>query len=280
MNAMPSLTGSVGYIFTSCALDIKTSENARFKEMVEHFKVYDHPRRPEGKDEEWLAGERVDTRGTRLGSDIRTRTDRLEDYLLYGRFYIPTGRLDALYSTRLSPTLQAVVAAISDSPTASSTSILRQKGASNVMFNLQHDVGKWCTEYSYSAEDGMWGVKFLHNFGKLGLSTVEQAEDVKFEKGMKRIDEEEPVEGGLKGRLSAGAEFYFSLKERSAGGLSIGCFHCLYVDSFPSFNWNTVFDTPQCNSPVFPNHITVLTSQYGISNPSSFTASYDYNRSI
>jgi hypothetical protein len=26
------------------------------------------------------------------------------------------------------------------------------------------------------------------------------------------------VEGGLKGRVSAGAEFYFSAKEKSAGG--------------------------------------------------------------
>jgi hypothetical protein len=34
--------------------------------------------------------------------------------LLYGRFYLPTGRLDALYSTRLTPTIQALVAAISD----------------------------------------------------------------------------------------------------------------------------------------------------------------------
>lgn len=36
--------------------------------------------------------------------------------------------------------------------------------------------------------------------------------------GLKRVDEEDAVEGGLKGRVSAGAEFYFSAKERSAGG--------------------------------------------------------------
>jgi hypothetical protein len=36
------------------------------------------------------------------------------DYLLYSRFYVPTGRLDALYSTRLSSTLQALITAFSD----------------------------------------------------------------------------------------------------------------------------------------------------------------------
>lgn len=30
--------------------------------------------------------------------------------------------------------------------------------------------------------------------------------------------EEDAVDGGLKGRVSAGAEFYFSAKEKSAGG--------------------------------------------------------------
>jgi distribution and morphology protein 10 len=63
MNALPSLNGSVGYIFTSCELDIKSSKNVRFKDMVDRFKVYDQPLRPIPKPEEFLAGERVDTRG-------------------------------------------------------------------------------------------------------------------------------------------------------------------------------------------------------------------------
>lgn len=63
MNALPSLNGSIGYIFTSCELDVKGSGDVRFKDMIDRFRVYDQPRRPEGKEEEWLAGERVDTRG-------------------------------------------------------------------------------------------------------------------------------------------------------------------------------------------------------------------------
>ncbi|KIJ19909.1 hypothetical protein PAXINDRAFT_68204 [Paxillus involutus ATCC 200175] len=221
MNAMPSLNGSVGYIFTSCELNIKSSGDVRFKDMMERFKVHHQPRRPEGKGEEWLAGERVDTR----------------DYLLYGRLYLPTGRLDALYSTRLSPTVQALVAAISD-PRSSLTGERRARGdnVSNIMFSLQHDVGKWCSEYTWSAEDGMWGVRVLHNFGRLG-SPVEPSEDPGSSTGPrpKRVDEEDATGGGLKGRVSAGAEFYISAKEKSAG-VSTGIrFTTLPDPSPPSF---------------------------------------------
>lgn len=57
------MNGSVGYIFTSCDLDVKGSNSVRFKDMIDRFKVYDAPRRPEGKEEVWQGGERVDTRG-------------------------------------------------------------------------------------------------------------------------------------------------------------------------------------------------------------------------
>jgi mitochondrial distribution and morphology protein 10 len=66
MTAMPSLHGSVGYIFTSCNLDVKSSGNVRFKDMIEHFKVYDQPRKPDAMktmEEEWLAGEKVNNHG-------------------------------------------------------------------------------------------------------------------------------------------------------------------------------------------------------------------------
>lgn len=66
----------------------------------------------------------------------------------------------------------------------------------------------------------MWGVRVLHNFGRLGMSDA--VEDSSGKGGdrvkVKRVDEEDAVEGGLKGRVSIGAELYFSAKERSAGG--------------------------------------------------------------
>jgi distribution and morphology protein 10 len=88
------------------------------------------------------------------------------------------------------------------------------------MLNLQHDTGRWCTEYTYSAEDSMVGVRVLHNFGKLGDESERSGSTTLASRpgGMKRIDEEDAMEGGLKGRISAGAEVYFSAKEKSAGG--------------------------------------------------------------
>jgi len=95
----------------------------------------------------------------------------------------------------------------------------RNADPSNLMINVQHDIGKWCTEYTWSAEDGMFGVRVLHNFGKLG-TTSEVLEDCLSSRkhvGVKRVDEEDAIEGGLRGRMSIGAEVYFSAKERSAG---------------------------------------------------------------
>ncbi|KAI9000927.1 mitochondrial distribution and morphology protein 10 [Trametes punicea] len=237
MNALPSLNGSVGYIFTSCNLDVKGSGDVRFKDMVDRFKIFDQPRRPEGKEEEWLAGERVDSR----------------DYLLYGRIYIPTGRLDALYSTRLTPTLQAMVAAISDPRAPISSERSRGHGpSSNIMFSLQQDTGKWCTEYTWSAEDGMWGIRSLYNFGKVGPSTESMQSDSEKaghasagrRSGLKRVDEEDAMEGGLKGRLSIGGEFYFSAKEKSAG-VSTGIRFTTVPDATPPS-----FQVPSSSSPL------------------------------
>lgn len=90
---------------------------------------------------------------------------------------------------------------------------------SNLMLSLQHDTGRWCTEYTYSAEDGMWGVRCLHNFGKIGSTAADLLEESsKSRSKPKRVDEEDAMEGGLKGRISAGAEFYLSRQEKSAGG--------------------------------------------------------------
>lgn len=66
MNALPSLNGSVGYIFTTCDLDVKGSKDVRFKDLIDRFRVFDQPRRPEEKEEVFLAGERMDLRGMLL----------------------------------------------------------------------------------------------------------------------------------------------------------------------------------------------------------------------
>ncbi len=80
--------------------------------------------------------------------------------------------------------------------------------------SLQHDTGRWCTEYTWSADDNMLGARVLHNFGKLAREDPEG----RTRQRVKRVDEEDAMEGGLKGRISAGAEVYFSAQEKSGGG--------------------------------------------------------------
>ena len=63
MGVLPALSGSVGYIFSTCDLDLKSSGAVCFKDLVDRFKITEIPKRPEGKPEEFLAGKRVDTRG-------------------------------------------------------------------------------------------------------------------------------------------------------------------------------------------------------------------------
>ncbi|KAF8709130.1 Mitochondrial distribution and morphology protein 10, partial [Rhizoctonia solani] len=232
MNALPTLNGSIGYIFTSCDLELKHSATVPFKDVVDRFVIHDRPRRPIGKEEIFLGGRNINAK----------------EYLLYGRYYVPSSRLDALYSVRLSPTLQGLIAAVSNprarfSPPLSSP--LRES-AGNVMFSLQHDTGRWCTEYSWSADDGMWGVRVLHNFGRLANEAIdaERVARKERERGTKRVDEEERMEGGLKGRLSAGAELYFSLKEKSAG-VSTGIRFTTLPDASPP----STSGTPDSNIP-------------------------------
>lgn len=64
LNALPSLNGSVGYVFTSCDLQLESSTDVKLQEVVQRFKVYDQPRNPDPRAEVWLAGERIDRRGT------------------------------------------------------------------------------------------------------------------------------------------------------------------------------------------------------------------------
>lgn len=146
------------------------------------------------------------------------------DYLMSGLYHIPSGQLNALYTTRMSATTQGSLACIlmpqSSSVPRATTSV--SLNSSDVMLlSVQHDTGRWGSECLWHSERGasMLGVRVLRNFGKLGspegsddqtMSAVKERE--------KRVDEEEAMEGGLKGRLSAGAELYVST-DKSAGGM-------------------------------------------------------------
>lgn len=196
LRALPQLTGALGYVFASIedadgkpvGLDLGgSSRHIQFKDFVERFRIVDAPRQPLGKDEVWHGGRRIDRR----------------DYLLYGCMHIPSTRVDALVTTRLSPTWQLLATAISVPPrnafglsglgssatgnqhsssgpsekasdaslnttasaAAAAAALGPPPGVTNLQINLQRDTGRLFTEYSYSVDDGLLGFRVLHNLG-------------------------------------------------------------------------------------------------------------------
>ncbi|WVQ96622.1 mitochondrial distribution and morphology protein 10 [Kwoniella sp. CBS 9459] len=229
LDALPQLNGSISYITISEPLEeIGPSRTIKFKDVVERFRVFPPPKRPIAKDEVWQGGRRVEGR----------------DYMLYSRLHLPSLHLSGLATTRLTPTLQAHLAFLSQPappsptrPTSPNTPPSHSRQPSeptpsappppppgNVLISLQHDTGRYSGEYTYSAQDGMFGLRGLYNFGWHPEARVTaHTPKMKSEDGGagqgdgKRIDEEEMMEGGLKGRFSAGGEVYFSAKQRSFG---------------------------------------------------------------
>ncbi|KAL7420483.1 Mitochondrial distribution and morphology protein 10 [Cryptotrichosporon argae] len=238
LDALPQLNGSVSYITTSVPVrELAPDTSVRFRDVVERFRVFPPPRRPAPKDEIWHGGRRVEGR----------------DYLLYSRLHLPTLHLTGLATARIAPTLQAHLAFINQpapsrplsaphspshrrAPSADGAGTPAQGSAGNLHLSLTQDTGRWSGEYTYSAADGMVGLRGLYNFGWQGASTgtgagtgggagagtgVAAGEEVQSRaraiREGKRIDEEDMMDGGLRGRFSAGGEVYFSAKQRSFG---------------------------------------------------------------
>ncbi|PWN91271.1 hypothetical protein FA10DRAFT_265140 [Acaromyces ingoldii] len=288
LRALPTLSGALGYIYASTDADAPpldiggSSRDVRFKDVVERFRVIEAPKTPQGKEPVWLAGKRIDAR----------------DYLLYGCMHVPTARVDALYTSRLSPTWQLLVTAISMPPrnspsssasagaghyadrsdmsnsgapppsAAASSPSTPPPGATNLQINLQRDTGRWFQEYSYSADDALWGFRFLYNFGTpdstansidamlqdLGSFSSSSSSPSGSDytrngtKEMHRVDEESALEavvgGGLQGRFSVGAEVFLSAVEKSAG-ISTGVRFTTLPDPLPSPASSSSLPSPQ-----------------------------------
>lgn len=256
LEVLPRLNGSISYVTSSIPLEgIEPSQMTPLKSMTPHFETYPPPKRPVPPDEQWLSGELV----------VPPR-----DYLLYSRLHLPSLHLSALASTKLSPSIQASLAFIhspgalfmgdggSSSTTTGNTNAPSSTGGGsgntsssssppaspsppgNLLLSLQQDTGRWATEYSYSAKDGMVGLRGLWNFGLTDEmlkpvdtyaspplrpsqpSTVPLKETETSEGQTKSlVDQENDWENGLRGRFSAGGEIYFSVKQRSLGCESV-----------------------------------------------------------
>ncbi|KAI9483191.1 MAG: mitochondrial distribution and morphology protein 10 [Benjaminiella poitrasii] len=163
LNALPTLNGSLGYLYTSRPLDIETSATVDFQDLIDRFRI--------------VVKEPTKTHAT---EDYRVNPD----YLLYGRMFFPGARLEAMYVRRISEHLQCSITAVNSPRTYASPQVAMQ---------LQYDVDKWCSECSFTSDDGLLGLRALYNFGQ-------------------------PVSSG---QWSIGTEMYYGILDKS-GGLSTG----------------------------------------------------------
>ncbi len=132
-----------------------------------------------------------------------TNTGR-KDTLLYGRLYLPSSSLEALYLRRLSPNRLLRLNCVSDATLPNGGTVLAL---------LQNDFGKYITEYLYSTDSSLLGFRGLWNFGY----------DPRVPLDEQHVSSRPPRHpwDHQNGRLSAGAEAYFSPINKS-GGISTG----------------------------------------------------------
>ena len=128
--------------------------------------------------------------------------------LLYGSMHAPSACADALCVARLSGEWQFMASALSRAPHFPLTALARwlglrvsskvppasssvpvPPGVTNLLLTLQRQTAHATTEYSYSFDDALWGARTLRQL----------------------------VTGADGGQLSAGAELYVSVAEKSGG---------------------------------------------------------------
>ncbi|SPO21458.1 related to Mitochondrial distribution and morphology protein 10 [Ustilago trichophora] len=124
LGALPNLRAGVGYIYASTHNPIdfgKSSKDVKLKEIIERFRIVEAPRRPNSvtkrAEEEyyWLAGERFSEPVAGI-VDSKAGQGEGGEYLVYGCMHVPSARLDALWTKRISPTWQLIVTAVSTPP--------------------------------------------------------------------------------------------------------------------------------------------------------------------
>ena len=138
-----------------------------------------------------------------------------KDTLLYGRLFLPRSTLEALYMCRFNPRTQLKVSCVSDS---------RLPNGGTVLAHLQHDTAKHCTEYIYSTDSALLGIRGLYNFGIIATSgdgskgPTDPAVAPTNEAAKLSVVQAFPK---AHGRFSAGGEIYYGLLNKS-GGVSTG----------------------------------------------------------
>ncbi|RIA84071.1 hypothetical protein C1645_784956 [Glomus cerebriforme] len=267
MNISPILNGSLGYLFTSRPLKVDPSDHVHFMEMIDRFHINYMPKNyPYGNFDN-------------SSDDSKS----IGDYLLYGRLFVPTGRLEAIYSRRFSQWMQCVVTAVSDP---------RSKAASHVTTELQYDVGQWCTELSYTTDGELFGMRGLYNFASYNQEEInsnsnneelivqnkmrKKNNDVKaplVERNVFDVPPEseydEEVEA-LKGEWSIGAELYYGVRERS-GGVSAG----IRYRTLPQFSSQSPLSVTYLINPIMGHMSAAFAAQ--VSDDLALCPRFDFN---
>ncbi|GAB7357875.1 hypothetical protein MBLNU230_g0045t1 [Neophaeotheca triangularis] len=176
--------GSLSFLYSSLNLNLESkSIQIPLRNLIPGYKRLRELTRPEDLhwNELWQDGKRVDRK----------------DALLYGRMYLPSSTLEALYLRRISPTRLLKINCVSGSA-------LPNGGTALAL--LQNDYGKYSTEYLYSTDSALLGVRGLYNFGFDPRTSYNEP-----------TDHPTHLWEHQNGRLSAGAEAYFSPRNKSAG---------------------------------------------------------------
>jgi len=140
------------------------------------------------------------------------RQRRKHPALLYGRLFLPKSTLEALYLRRLTPHTQLKLSCVSDS---------RLPNGGTVLALLQHDTGRYSTEYLYSTDSALLGIRGLYNFGPSPSPTLQTSSHSAANASSVQLASPDAKAA----HLSLGLEAYFSPLNKS-GGLSTGLRFC------------------------------------------------------
>ena len=197
------LDGSLSYLYTSRSLaDVATSSrHINLRLLLPGYRSLQALRKPDNASsgQIWQRGKRVDR----------------PDALLYGRLYLPHSTLEALYMRRLGTKTQLKISCVSDS---------KLPNGGTLLAHLIHDQAKYCTEYLYSTDSALLGVRGLYNFGsEVTANASSPKERVTQAASISEGSSPDPVDpaSNSHGRFSAGGEVYYGLLNKS-GGLSAG----------------------------------------------------------
>lgn len=201
LGAKGVVDGNLSFLYSSLALQVPSrSAVVGLESLVRGYRR--------------LAELKVPGNNVRKVVNAEGKTVERKDTLLYGRLYLPTSTLEALFLRRISPTRLLRLNCVSDSNLPAGGTLLAV---------LQNDYGKYTTEYLYSTDSSLLGVRGLYNFGYDPREPKQDGSGIvpsPYTPQLPPRSARHPWDH-QNGRLSLGAEAYFSPLNKS-GGLSTG----------------------------------------------------------